>query len=267
MQYGTVKTMDDVDLLGAIKDRDIYILDFSFPHEVMTHLMREAEHVTWLDHHKTAFEMWTPNIEITPTTLYKHENAHVFITLDNARSGAAIAWDFFQASPRPNLIQHIQDYDLWQFKLDDTKAYMKALWLTAPWSFEQWADLEANQANYGCSAFVSAGAALLREHNNQVQRATAKSRRCMVHASYGLAVNAPPNLTSDSGHALAVQSGTFGLIYHIDHELKAKCSLRSTGDYDVSALAKVYGGGGHKNAAGFECSLEVLKSILISNDL
>jgi nanoRNase/pAp phosphatase (c-di-AMP/oligoRNAs hydrolase) len=28
-------------------------------------------------------------------------------------------------------------------------------------------------------------------------------------------------------------------------------SLRSVGDFDVSAIAKIYGGGGHKNAAGF----------------
>jgi nanoRNase/pAp phosphatase (c-di-AMP/oligoRNAs hydrolase) len=28
-------------------------------------------------------------------------------------------------------------------------------------------------------------------------------------------------------------------------------SLRSKGDFDVSAIAKRFGGGGHKNAAGF----------------
>ncbi|KKK83930.1 hypothetical protein LCGC14_2788440, partial [marine sediment metagenome] len=28
-------------------------------------------------------------------------------------------------------------------------------------------------------------------------------------------------------------------------------SLRSAGDFDVSAIAKQYGGGGHKSAAGF----------------
>ncbi len=35
---------------------------------------------------------------------------------------------------------------------------------------------------------------------------------------------------------------------------KVKVSLRSGGDYDVSAIASRYGGGGHKNAAG--CELE-----------
>jgi nanoRNase/pAp phosphatase (c-di-AMP/oligoRNAs hydrolase) len=40
--------------------------------------------------------------------------------------------------------------------------------------------------------------------------------------------------------------------------MKAQCSLRSNGDYDVSAIAKVFGGGGHKNAAGFEVPLSTL---------
>ena len=31
-------------------------------------------------------------------------------------------------------------------------------------------------------------------------------------------------------------------------------SLRSIGDFDVSAIAKQHGGGGHKNAAGFQTS-------------
>jgi nanoRNase/pAp phosphatase (c-di-AMP/oligoRNAs hydrolase) len=29
-------------------------------------------------------------------------------------------------------------------------------------------------------------------------------------------------------------------------------SLRSIGDYDVSAIAKTFGGGGHRNAAGLK---------------
>jgi nanoRNase/pAp phosphatase (c-di-AMP/oligoRNAs hydrolase) len=38
----------------------------------------------------------------------------------------------------------------------------------------------------------------------------------------------------------------------------AKCSLRSNGDYDVSAIAKAFGGGGHRNAAGFQVPVETL---------
>ena len=43
---------------------------------------------------------------------------------------------------------------------------------------------------------------------------------------------------------------------------QAHCSLRSNGDYDVSAIAKAFGGGGHRNAAGFSTDINTLLSWL-----
>jgi len=80
------------------------------------------------------------------------------------------------------------------------------------------------------------------------------------HSTFnGLAANCPPHLTSDVGHELATQSGTFGLCWCLSKEgMTAKCSLRSNGDYDVSAIAKAFSGGGHRNAAGFEVDIQTL---------
>ena len=75
--------------------------------------------------------------------------------------------------------------------------------------------------------------------------------------SIGLAVNTPMHI-SEVGHELANQSGTFGLVWYLDAENKVRCSLRSNGDYDVSATAKAFGGWGHRNAAGFETDIETL---------
>ena len=74
----------------------------------------------------------------------------------------------------------------------------------------------------------------------------------------GLAANCPPHLASDVGHQLATASGTYGLLWYINKEGKCLCSLRSNGDYDVSAIARAFGGGGHKNAAGFEVDIQTL---------
>ena len=76
--------------------------------------------------------------------------------------------------------------------------------------------------------------------------------------AHGLAANCPPHLASDVGHELAVQSGTFGLLWYINKDGKCLCSLRSNGDHDVSAIAKAFGGGGHRNAAGFEVDIQTL---------
>jgi nanoRNase/pAp phosphatase (c-di-AMP/oligoRNAs hydrolase) len=59
--------------------------------------------------------------------------------------------------------------------------------------------------------------------------------------------------------SVAKASGTYGLIWYYDAATgRANVSLRSIGDYDVSAIAKAFGGGGHKNAAGFNIDMTTL---------
>lgn len=76
----------------------------------------------------------------------------------------------------------------------------------------------------------------------------------------GLIVNCLPTFGSDVGHKLAKDCGTYGLTWHTVDGVEARCSLRSDGDYDVSVIAKQFGGGGHKNAAGFSVPLKTLLS-------
>jgi nanoRNase/pAp phosphatase (c-di-AMP/oligoRNAs hydrolase) len=114
------------------------------------------------------------------------------------------------------------------------------------------------------------GQAILRAHDQNVQSVVkGGARKCLIYISNtlgasvcgnfdGLAANCPPHLTSDVGHDLADQSGTFGLCWFLDKDNKCRCSLRSNGDYDVSVIAKAFGGGGHRNAAGFETDIQIL---------
>jgi nanoRNase/pAp phosphatase (c-di-AMP/oligoRNAs hydrolase) len=67
----------------------------------------------------------------------------------------------------------------------------------------------------------------------------------------GIAVNANALFASELGNLLAEQSGTFGLIWQLSGDGEIKASLRSKADFDVAAIAARYGGGGHRNAAGF----------------
>ena len=139
------------------------------------------------------------------------------------------------------------------------------------WTFEQWRDkfLE-NEA-----ALINEGASILRTHNQHVQAALKQARLCAirwfagevdghpaVNVFSGLAANAPAFLASDLGHELANKSGTFGLVWSMAGDGQIHCSLRSNGDYDVSAIAKAFGGGGHRNAAGFSTDIDTLMSWL-----
>lgn len=270
------------------KGRDVYILDFSFPRDVMDLIFEDAKRVVWLDHHKTAFEMWCGAIPPKGSYVYMDENDQTkHINLDNDKSGAMLAWKYFHPDTEvPMLVKHIDDYDRWQFKIDGTKEFNKALWSYAPWTFAQWKAILAltnhqyaqDEFNLGIG-FNKEGAAILRAHDQNVQSVVkGAARKCRISFpvqlnpgitgdgladaewfDIGLAANCPPHLTSDVGHELATQSGTFGLCWTLNQtKLAANCSLRSNGDYDVSAIAKAFGGGGHKNAAGFEVPIGTL---------
>lgn len=270
MQYGQVKETDIETWPKDCTGREVYILDFSLPKPVMEVLFDVAARVIWLDHHKSAFEVWCPG----ETQYFKSTNQgpedpwRHYVLLDNNKSGAYLAWEFFHPGTEvPMLIKHIDDYDRWQFKLDGTKAFNKALWSYAPWSFEQWRNWLREEHDIGLDWMYNDGEAILRAHDQNVQSVVKGSaRECEIstgpllpHMHDGLAANCPPHLTSDVGHELANQYGTFGLCWTLSQEcMTAKCSLRSNGDYDVSVIAKSFGGGGHKNAAGFEVPIETL---------
>ena len=59
------------------------------------------------------------------------------------------------------------------------------------------------------------------------------------------------------GHELAKRARfgkPWGLVYRVSGT-QVDCSIYSTGDLDVSAVATRFGGGGHRNASGFSVSL------------
>ena len=276
-----------------IAGRDVYILDFSFPRPIMDAIFRNAKHVWWFDHHKSAFEMWLGRYEKGDVHICNRygPTTRCEIILNDNKSGALLSWQFFHPGTEvPLLIRHIDDYDRWVFALRGTEAFQKALWSYAPWSFEQWKELCERATKIDGDEYagwpyyqrmLDEGDAILRAHEQNVQSVVKGSaRNCeipfdeedaldcveprlewnnggywMVH---GLAANCPPHLQSDVGHELANQSGTFGLLWTLDKDNVCRCSLRSNGDCDVSAIAKAFGGGGHRNAAGFTIDIQTL---------
>lgn len=301
-EYLPVNYGADEEQRPPIDGREVYILDFSYDRQRMDIIFRDAARAVWLDHHKTAFEMWCGEYHKgmqydsgpeSPDIRYDHH-----IILDDNKSGALLAWEYFHPGTEvPMLIKHIDDRDRWQFKLEGSRELHAALASHKPWTFEQWkvwsnSVVDGNaliDEPYEPSGYLfEQGDAILRAHNQNVQAALKQARSCAIipaiidsAASYkapwgwgnsaefgdfcfasGLAANAPAFLASDLGHELANKSGTFGLVWSMAGDGQVHCSLRSNGDYDVSAIAKVFGGGGHRNAAGFSTDIDTLMTWL-----
>lgn len=292
MSYGPVHPADFIDL---VQDRDLYVLDFSFPKPIMELAISHAAKLVWLDHHKTAFEMWCPKhglpkfvqTEAIPTFGSKPVTCH--IVLDDNKSGAMLAWEYFNPEKdSPDLIKRIDDRDRWVFQYDDSRALHAGL-NQRPRGFKEWLFLTPmGTSDWGrnYNDVVSLGRTVLAVYNEQIRSAVTKAERCSINTCSpqhgadisdavppswsdgylrkyaGLAVNSTVH-ASEIGNELAKASGTYGLVWYYDSATKrANVSLRSIGDYDVSAIAKAFGGGGHRNAAGFNIDMSTLLGFL-----
>ena len=98
---------------------------------------------------------------------------------------------------------------------------------------------------------LTEGEELQEKHDKKVDEIVAWAKSVKLLGIEGRITACPGEFTSDVGNTLAALSGTFGLMYRPGEKGVLECSLRSKGDFDVSAMAKRFGGGGHKNAAGF----------------
>lgn len=232
-------------------ETDLYILDFSFTPEYLVELASRFHYVELQDHHKTAVEAWVKYVTVDKGIVPEN----MYVNFDMAYSGAMLTYKRFTSytDKTPLLLLHIQDYDLWKFENPRTKAFIAHLDMI-PKTMEDWNSLHdyLEETPDGYEKFVGEGQLLLEAFEGTCQ-AIIKSgcKDIMLGDKKGLGVNAPGMFASRIGNILAERSGTFGATWFESHDGSIKFSVRSEGDYDVSAIAKQYGGGGHRNAAGF----------------
>ncbi len=238
-----------------VTDHHVLIVDFSYKRPVLEQMAEQARSVVILDHHKSAaedlagfrepapFEEW--NDDGLP--LVADDKEPIAALFDMERSGAGITWDFFfPHEKRPPLIDHIEDRDLWRFRLDGTRE-IQACVFSHPYDFEVWDQLIG--ADMG--SLRNEGEAIERKHFKDIAELVEVCRRRMVIGGYDVPVaSLPYTLTSDAGHQMA-QGEPFAVCYWDTPDGRV-FSLRSTDDgLDVSDIARQFGGGGHQHAAGF----------------
>lgn len=262
---------DPINTLPSFKDRNVYILDFSFNQDVFAQIFKEAAYVTWLDHHKSSFDMWLGKEYLTDQRQqYIGVGPGYKIVLDNTKSGCILAWELFHPNkPIPDLFRYIDDNDRWVHKMTCSKAFTCAI-RTHDMDFKTWKSLMI-----GCEdqkvidSLIKSGTAInlsfqkmVREISQDAQPVSFIYETDMfIKKSTGLCCNANYHFSSDVGSLLANKSGTFGMTWFQKKDGTASCSLRSVGDFDVSVIAKSMGGGGHKNAAGFSTSISKLQNL------
>lgn len=223
-----------------VAGRSVYLVDFSYKRAVVLRMLEQASHITLIDHHKTALE-----------DLAGIESEKFSTFTDLNRSGATLAWDFlYPGEDRPLLLGHVEDRDLWRFKLPGTRE-IQAFVFSHEYTFEQW-DRLMSAGQVELLQMTAAGAAIERKHHKDVAELVGVCKRRMVIGGHEVPVaSLPYTLVSDAAHAMA-QGEPFAACYWDTAEGRV-FGLRAADDgLDVSDVAKQYGGGGHAKAAGFK---------------
>lgn len=239
-----------------VAGRHVLMVDFSYKRAVIEEMRKSARSIRIIDHHKSAIEDLTGKLDdssgLTPIEL----------NFDLERSGAGLAWDIFHPNtPRPKLVTYVEDRDLWRFNWSFSRE-ISAYVFSHEYSFAGWSVIaEALERSF--DRCVAEGAAIERKHHKDVAELVGALRSEMIiGGQWAPVANLPYTLTSDAGHLMCQPYASPNLHGDIVTPPFAACywdtpdgrvfSLRSIeGGADVSEIAKQYGGGGHRHAAGF----------------
>ena len=214
-----------------VTDAEVLIVDFSYPRAVLETMAEASHSLEVFDHHKTA-----------QADLAGFDYA----TFDMERSGAGLAWDALFVTPRPWLVDYVEDRDLWRFKLPNSKSVNAFVSAHKRNSFQAWDALSSQRVEL-CA---DRGAAIGMFVDRYVEEMCAQAALVEIVGAEVPIVNAPYINISELLNKLA-ESAPFAVGWFQGKDGRYVYSLRSCGDVDVSAIAKGYGGGGHTRAAGF----------------
>lgn len=230
-----------------VEGRDVIIVDFSYKRDHLLQLAQSARSILIIDHHKSAAEDLAELPAATATySEWLEAQQPLGAVFDMQRSGAGLTWDYLiPEQSRPPLIDYIEDRDLWRFALAATREVMATVF-SHPQEFGLWDELMETPT----IDLAWEGEAIERKHTKNVADLVPNARRFTIGGHNVPALNCPHFMASDAGHVLA-QGEPFAACY-FDTPNGRVFSLRSQPEgRDVSEVAKEYGGGGHRNAAGF----------------
>ena len=244
-------------------DKRVICCDFAPSPEILTQLEQVVQSIQILDHHVTA---------------QKALEGKSYAVFDMGRSGAGITWDWFHPDESmPLFIRMIQDRDLWQWAIPGSKEFTAGLFTLCstiePHDFDGlFALFEQMYTDPGRLLWCAELGKIISTITDNRAREIGDDHMGTVtpyvfngKVYRACVVNCFSDIASEAGNYISKSDQIdFAVLWRYHNPSKDfRISLRSTGDIDVSTIAKSFGGGGHKNAAGF--STKVFPPTLFDN--
>jgi len=247
LDHGDIGALEQLPVLSG---RAVYILDFSFSPELLRGIEARAAKLVLLDHHRSAAEKLTG-----------FACRCGVVHFDMAKSGARLAWEFFQpGAPLPDLVRFVEDRDIWVWRYPESDGFLAALDME-PFDFARWAEIAAFSPAQ-LTTFMARGQAMDEKFSKLAADIAEAAQSVTFNGQRGLMVNAPGVFHSLIGNLLSQQSGSFALMWLVDKGGVVKVGLRSQRGFDCIPLAESMGGGGHAQACGFKMGIERLPELL-----
>lgn len=237
-----------------LKNELVIIVDFSLQKSgEFEKLLEITNEVIWIDHHKTAIDKFS----------------HIACkgTRKDGVAGCVLTWEyFFTNSPLPRIVEMIGHYDIWNFSkygkdLNKLQAGIKTVDYspTSP-NWKKWTktDLVVNEL-FQCEVLDDDVELLLNCGITALQYRTNLNRELVESWAFYTSFEGYRAIACNVGSAYSsqvfdiVDDNTYDimLVFNFDGCMFS-VSIYTKKDIDCSEIAKKYGGGGHKNAAGFQ---------------
>lgn len=255
VQYGSPAPLDEA------KGAKVYVLDFAFSLEEMLPLAVNAYAICWVDHHDDKLRHDVRDLMFELGT-DPNQPAHVLGFWHPEYSGATATWlALFAPQAPPEVLRYVQDRDLWTWALPQSREVSAALDLD--YRGAGVADWWQYFLGETIENLVMDGTILLRHQALRVA-ASVKSAR-QWHGPIGSTmdglnvqiVNCPQDI-SEVGDALCAAGADVAVMYfqakagHWVYSLRSRPNEVFRDGFDCREVAAANGGGGHRNAAGFQ---------------
>lgn len=227
-----------------LKGNNITLIDFSIsPWEDFVKLAEMANKVTWIDHHKSAIEEFQGHPKIKNLS-------------EIGKAGCELAWEYYYPGVEmPWGVHLLGRYDVWDHEDPDVLPFQYAMRL-----YDMRPDVGEDKCFWETilsddSIFVEneieTGKSILK-YQRQVDQIESNAKCFTIDWEDGLWICAnrsgKGSTFFDSVYKSDVHTGMISFGWNGEYWT---FGLYSTGDVDCGAIAKKYGGGGHKGAAGF----------------
>lgn len=236
----------------------VWLLDFASD-EMNKFVKACGSKLIWIDHHRTAMEKY-PDI-------WNSSEIPGIRSIEEA--ACVLTWKFTHPEHAlPAAVAYLGDKDMWRFEYAETRAFSAGFSLMVKTPDDAiWDVLLGSEYEDTVNKMMSIGELLLESQSYKIQKAFERGVDCVFHNWKARLVNTTGSV-SELGEFIYKKPEYDIAIMWQAVENMVVFSLRSDSGNpdspDCAEIARQYGGGGHRNAAGFQKKNMNFPSLLFS---